>query len=68
MAPGDLLCPLDGTILGLPNWTYRGGPPHLDSIAPGEHAHVFFIGTFTCSNGHRWQAKEGSDLVMERIQ
>ncbi len=66
MARGDLLCPIDGTVLGLPNWQFRGGGTDFDV---GGHAHVSFAGTFTCTNGHRWQATpDMSSWVMQRIQ
>lgn len=67
MARGDLLCPIDNTVLGLPNWQTRGNSSGSDLEPQGGHVHIFFAGTFTCSNGHRWRAASGSDLMIERI-
>jgi len=64
MARGDLLCPIDGSILGLPTWTYRG--PALADEA-GTHAHLHFLGTLTCANGHRFRVASESELILERF-
>ena len=65
MARGDLLCPLDGLVLGLP----RIGPfPGTDLVRGGEigrHVHMQPTGTFVCANGHRWRA--AGDFLLERI-
>jgi hypothetical protein len=66
MARGDLLCPIDNTILGLPNWILTGNPQPAD-LDLGSHVHMRFVATFTCSNGHRWRAQTDSALIMERI-
>jgi hypothetical protein len=65
MARGDLVCPIDGLVLGLPNWQYRGG---TNAAETNDHFHITFVGTFDCNNGHRYQVEAGSRIVMQRIQ
>lgn len=66
MARGDMLCPVCGGVLGLPNWQYRGGMP--DAADTTSHVHMSFTATFTCSQGHRWRAVPDSTLILERVQ
>jgi hypothetical protein len=66
MARGDLLCPICGAILGLPSWQNRGNPTPAE-LDVGSHIHMFFPGSFVCSNGHRWQCGPDAGLVLTRI-
>lgn len=62
MARGDLLCPLDSLVLGLPGGSLRGVSVR-DGVVGG-HLHWAIDVTLTCANGHRW--KVAGELVMER--
>lgn len=63
MARGDLLCPVDGLILGLPTMTVRQGQDPA-RLAVGDHVHLAVTGTLACANGHTFAVRD--DLLLTR--
>jgi hypothetical protein len=61
MARGDLLCPIDGLVLGLPSPVLRGNV----ATDADKHLHLDIDLTATCAGGHTWHLEGG--LVVERV-
>jgi hypothetical protein len=66
MARGDLLCPIDGTIMGLPTWSILGDPAERGETE--DHIHIVPTNDFLCVNGHRWRATAGQNLTLGRVR
>jgi len=64
MARGDFNCPIDGTNMGLPVPTLRYIQGQVQT-AIGDHEHMQFNLTLTCTQGHQW--KIVADIILDRV-
>jgi hypothetical protein len=64
MTRSDLICPLDGLVLGLPSAVIKQDTDLAKDAAVGGHVHLPIDVTLFCANGHRWRAK--GDIILER--
>lgn len=64
MARGDIICPIDGTVLTLPSFTRL--PQDTTNPQVGDHVHYTVTANGVCSQGHRFVIEDG-DITYRRI-
>jgi hypothetical protein len=65
MALGELLCPIDGLLLGKLDIHVKPDTDVSKDSAVGGHIHMEVDETLTCLGGHTWRIQDS--LFMERV-